>query len=649
MKRNYIIALMLSMAILFPVFSINVSAQAPDVVYTEFVQGNFNHAGDGTAASPYNLFEDAFNAVADGGTIYILGGGAFINVLNGNDPFEVTKNVTIAAAPGIGHRPCLSVRTGGMVLGGDVTFENIVLSFANAYRPVVCANGYTMIMNNVSYHESARTIHLAGGGMPGFSDIASGTHSRIIVKGRESSFGNIYAGSINGSFDKDVDITVNDISGMYIGSVYSCGAAEGYYNGENFLDPDNEPQFPVDNPNNYPVAGRVSIELNNTGIGAVYGMTGGEKNASLSVSTENLYSCSLIYISDLQIKKGIFMPDVMNDGVNVTVNEGASFDMHLLIDCIVNNFTGGGILINDFDGCLTINGTCEGTTEFRTYGAYDNSYIALYNHLYIKTASGTGTFTFNPYPTQKDMTLEKRDDGWYTSEHTGEDIIALTKFDIDDDLIFVRASEINGGNLMSVNVMAEFTEDIFVPDISYIPFEYNVTYNGEKFFVKSDEMDGEYYEGNIKPLNMNFRPVEDVIEISNFSEMYDDFGDIAEGVYDIDIIAPTVTGNVIRSLRLVVLGDDAETDEFIVTDTDGDIHATYTNVTESDINDAVILGCVYQNGVLISVKQDSLTVVRGQSQSFRFDMSDIEYDKVRIFVWDSPETMIPLSGGYSSQ
>lgn len=298
MRRNNIMAFLFSILLLLSAFPANIAAaQPPAVVYTEFVSGNFNHAGDGTPASPYNLFEDAMAAVADGGTIYILGGGAFINVTKGNPPFQITKNVTISSAPGMSAQSNLYTRTAGIVLGANVTFDNIELSFANGFRPVICANGYTLTLNNVSYSTHTRVIHLAGGGLfyaDGTSaSPAAGPHSRIVVTGKDSSFGNIYAGSINGSFDKAVDITVENVAGRNIGAVYAGGAAEGYYNSENFFDINNEPEPPKVNPAAYPVRGKVSVSLNHTGISTVNGATGGTENASVSVWTQHLYSCAL--------------------------------------------------------------------------------------------------------------------------------------------------------------------------------------------------------------------------------------------------------------------------------------------------------------------------------------------------------------------
>lgn len=121
------------------VFPAAVQAYEMTEVYTEFTGGNSNHAGNGTKESPYNLFTDALEAVSDGGTIYI-GSGAFVNEETDGQPLKITKNVTIIPCPDMAYRPSMEIRKGGLVLGANVTFRNIVLSFSNARYAAIFAN-----------------------------------------------------------------------------------------------------------------------------------------------------------------------------------------------------------------------------------------------------------------------------------------------------------------------------------------------------------------------------------------------------------------------------------------------------------------------------------------------------------------------------
>lgn len=649
MKKIYTAVMIISTIVLLSMINITVSAKAPSEVYTSFSSGNSVHSGNGTAASPYSHFEDALEAVADSGTIYIGPKDSFINYFENvpGTPFVITKNVTITAAPGLERIPAFYSRTPGIVLEADVTFRNVNLEFPNGYRPIICANGYTLTMENVSYSNSTRVVHLAGGGMAGYSDAAPGSHSKIIVTGKQSKFGNIYAGSINGGFNGDVDIKIENVPGANLGIIYACGALEGYYNGNNFLDPDNEPGFPTENADIFPVGGAVSVELNNTGVRAVSGTTGGDGGTSVSVSSEFLYSCTLGDVSALTVEGGSFKPDYINDGADITIKNGAELDISDIDTLGINNFYGGGILMMNYYGLLKIRGTCEGETEFRTYGGGQyTSYLVQPEHMYIKTNSGTGTFTFNPYYTQTGMTFDKRNDGWYTSAEPELETDILTGFDFEQDLIFVSESEINNTG-KEIYIASEFTENSLFEELAYIPFEYRIAYKGSYFCAKSELFDEKYYQGNVKDLNLCLTPASnDSIYISKYSDIYGPFEHISSGIYDIEITAPTDKGTVTRLLRLVIFQNEEEKDDFIVTDTDGDIRITYINSKDTDIQNAKILAAAYDCGVMkwIEVSKEDVNIKADSRQSFRFNITDTEYDKVKLFIWDSVYGMEPYDG-----
>lgn len=658
MKR-FITPLLLSVTLILPLFSLEATAQTRTEVYTKFVQGNFNHSGDGSAESPYNLFVDAMDAVADGGTIYIMDGGAFINDTSDEIPFAINKNVTISSLPGASVYPTLNVRKPGIALGSDVTFKNIELSFSNPTRPVVCANGYNLVMDNVFYSKSARKIHLAGGGMYSGAGVSispkAGEHGSITVKGSKSMFGNIYAGSINGNFNNPVNITVCDVASSNIGNIYASGAKEGYYDSNNIFDVNNEPEDPSANPALYPVLGNVLINLNKTGAKEVYGKTGGNTNAAISVSTQYLYSCSLQDIVSLEVKSGHFSPENMNKGADVIVHNGAIFDISQLdTNFEVNNFEGGGIIMVSNSGCLNIIGQCSGETELKiTGGSSAYSGIAQYNHMYVKTES-EGTFILNPYPTQSDMKLEKHDGGWWTSQKL-KDTVSLKSFDIADKIIYTSTADINGytDNTPIIQTTAEFTESSKFEYIGMIPFEYSVTYKGKKFTIPSTpltEFDG-YYEGDIEELNMNFAPIESEIMISNISSSLE-LGEIAEGIYDIEITAPTVTGNVTHSLVLIVRDTVPETrEQFDVTFENGKADVIFTNTNEKQIDNAVMMICLYDNNGLKFLKpaDDKISLKSGETQVVHFDIDGIDYNKLKIMVWDSLETMTPICDYYEKK
>ena len=92
MKLKNILILILCIVLCPPI----VMAVSDNTVYTEFTGGNSSSTGNGTEQSPYNLFEDALNAVEDGGTICVGEKGAFVNSSD-DKPLVINKNVTITS------------------------------------------------------------------------------------------------------------------------------------------------------------------------------------------------------------------------------------------------------------------------------------------------------------------------------------------------------------------------------------------------------------------------------------------------------------------------------------------------------------------------------------------------------------------------
>lgn len=546
MKLKNILILILCIVLCPPI----VMAVSDNTVYTEFTGGNSSSTGNGTEQSPYNLFEDALNAVADGGTICIGDNGAFVN---GSDdsPLAINKNVKITSKGDT--MPELSIRKAGVVLGGNVSFENIVLSLANGNHALIAANGYELTLDNVAYSQNAREVHIVGGTLYNKNGVSLsptvGGKSKIVLKGEKTHFGNIYVGSVNGSFDKDVEIDVDGVNGKNIGKVYSCGAEEGYYNSDNFLDPNNQPTAPTADSALYGVTGSVNINVNNSTVSDIDGDCGNGR-ANVSVSTDYPYSCAMKNIGLLTVDSGKLELAEINNDVNVKINTNGILDMSNLGECSVNNFYGGGTLVLSKDGLLTVNGTLSGVTEFQTLGGLNSSGIAEYNRLYVKTSNGDGSFTFNPYPTQSDMTLNKTENGFKTSAKT-EDSIVLKSFEITGEEFKDTSLEVNQ-SYFDIPIETEFEGNGYY-DISMVPLVYTVSYDGKTYGPReSTLLDDESYEGNFAELNMCFAPISDCISVSKHSSSGGYTGDIAEGVYDVTVVAPTENGNVERSFRLVV-------------------------------------------------------------------------------------------------
>ena len=546
MKLKNILILILCIVLCPPI----VMAVSDNTVYTEFTGGNSSSTGSGTEQSPYNLFEDALNAVEDGGTICVGEKGAFVNSSD-DKPLVINKNVTITSKSDTA--PEISIRKAGVVLGGNVSFKNVVLSLVNGNHALIAANGYTLTLDNVTYFQNTREVHIVGGTLYDKNGVSlsptAGEKSKIVLNGNKTHFGNIYAGSINGSFDKDVEIDINGVTGKNIGKVYSCGAKEGYYNSDNFLDPNNEPTAPTAGSTVYGVTGNVNINLSNSSICEIDGDCGSGR-ANVSVVTEYQYSSAMKNIGLLTVDSGMLELTEINDDVNVKINSNGILDMSNLGECSVNDFYGGGTLVLAKDGLLTVNGTLSGVTEFQTSGGVNSSGIAEYDRLYIKTSKGDGSFTFNPYATQSHMTLDKTVDGFKTSSKTEESVV-LKSFGITGSEFNDTSLEVNQG-YFDIPIETEFEGSGFY-DISMVPLVYTVSYNGETYGPRNSTLtDDGNYEGDFKELNMCFAPITDNISVTKYSSTIGFMDDIAEGVYDVTVTAPTASGNVERSFKLIV-------------------------------------------------------------------------------------------------
>ena len=224
--------------------------------------------------------------------------------------------------------------------------------------------------------------------------------------------------------------------------------------------------------------------------------------------------------------------------------------MSNLGECSVNDFYGGGTLVLAKDGLLTVNGTLSGVTEFQTSGGVNSSGIAEYDRLYIKTSKGDGSFTFNPYATQSDMALDKTVDGFKTSSQTEESVV-LKSFGITGSEFNDASLEVNQG-YFDIPIETEFESSGFY-DISMVPLVYTVSYNGKTYGPRNSTLtDDGNYEGDFAELNMCFAPIMDNISVSKHSSTIGYMDDIAEGVYDVTVTAPTASGNVECSFKLIV-------------------------------------------------------------------------------------------------
>jgi hypothetical protein len=646
LKFASVLVIVLLLCTLFPVTA---NAASRNVVYTCFSAGNNDQTGSGTANDPYNLFEDALNAVADGGTIYISGGKAFVNSAD-NAPLVISKNVTIAPTPGTTSRPTLEMRKGGIVLEGNVTFQNLTLSFPNAYRPIICANGYQLTLDNVSYNSSTRIIHVAGGNMYRINDdltttpVSShtGSGSVITITGAGTNLGNIYAGSINGSFDKSVEIRLTDVSRSKIGSIYASGAVEGRYNGQNFLDPKNEPEAPSANIG-LPITGGVSISLDNSYVGTIDGETGASANASLTVAPETYYTCHVTNLSALTISAGTFAPDETSSlaNANVTVAAAGTLDLNALTDCSVASFTGqGGKLVMASKGHLEIAGNCTGTA---TLSIYMNG-TAVEEHCYVlaeQTTDGQFTSDF----TRTDLNLTYVYGGWWalSTNHTTV-TPKLTSFALPQQSMSVTRSYLSRSYL-SIPVTAEFIENSAEKDLGAIPLEFSVSFNGHTYGPYTSSYSGV----SIEDLGLLLWPAGD--DTGQEIQLYA-FNTVQAGIYQFTITAP-LSGEteVTRTLTVTVTDESTGDNWWYVSGVEtGGVTVVFHNLSQQTISNGVMIAAAYQKGQMQAVEVWDTPVQAGpsQTQEALFLFPNVAYDEIRVFLCDSLQTMKPLCPSYTS-
>ncbi len=427
-----------------------------DAVYTAMLHTSLSdHSGDGSKENPYNRFEDALTNVSDGGTIYIASPGAFINDPGNDMPFIIDKTVHIEPAEGLG-RASLENRAAGVVLGGDVTLSNIEFVFTNPYHAQIFANGHSLILNNITRRENARLVDVVAGGL---FDLygrqmgpVSGSNAQILIQGAVSEFGNIYAGSINGTYYGDASIHVQNTKENMMTSIYACGAKEAEFDRNDFFS-GNEPPSPSAAPNTYKVEGRVSVKLEKTSIMDVDGAGASNGTEFIFHGTEYLAdNLALRNIETLSVEKGNLKPKelLIQDGqkMNLAILPGNILNLANLKNIPVNNFDGGGKLILGKDALMDVAGDLTGETIFEVAGGYGGvSGMALENHVYIKCRPETkGIFTYTPNYSQEHLGFAKQADGSWTVVRSNKITIVYQTNDIEKGDVSIEWETIDPEN-----------------------------------------------------------------------------------------------------------------------------------------------------------------------------------------------------------
>jgi len=491
-KRLWAFFIVLTMCItvqpVVPVKAQEAVQTAARTIYTEFKDGNSTHSGDGSYGNPYNLFEDAYAAAGNGDEISILGSGAFLNA-EAAEPFIFDKSVTVN-----GNGNTFSNRKGGFILNTDVTFKNITLRFSNRLHDAIFANGHKLVLENVTCDSGFRYVDIFGGSLyENGKNMGNhpGSEAQILITGGGTNLGNIYAGSMNGTYDGKTQIVLAHVSGTQNGEIYASGAIEPYVNQDDWFSTQ-EPDPPAAD-GQYTVSGDVEISLTGSDTKQVYGVSENHAGKTfLTIDTDQSYTGipGISKVGNLTVKGGGTFAPAALDSCTVRLEGASAIDLSKMetpqVHSIVSADSAGNRLILGKEQKLNVTDTITGALTFETLnGRNGKSGIAEYNHTYLELGRAADTaVSFTPTDGQAGMTLERTSSGngeiWKTSELSGDGPVAVKNMTINNPVITATVSEISGGR-------KSYLADVSWPDetdetykeLIYVPLQYEVTFNGK--------------------------------------------------------------------------------------------------------------------------------------------------------------------------
>ena len=499
-KRLWAFFIVLTMCItvqpVVPVKAQEAVQTAARTIYTEFKDGNSTHSGDGSYGNPYNLFEDAYAAAGNGDEISILGSGAFLNA-EAAEPFIFDKSVTVN-----GNGNTFSNRKGGFILNTDVTFKNITLRFSNRLHDAIFANGHKLVLENVTCDSGFRYVDIFGGSLyENGKNMGNhpGSEAQILITGGGTNLGNIYAGSMNGTYDGKTQIVLAHVSGTQNGEIYASGAIEPYVNQDDWFSTQ-EPDPPAAD-GQYTVSGDVEISLTGSDTKQVYGVSENHAGKTfLTMDTDQSYTGipGISKVGNLTVKGGGTFAPAALDSCTVRLEGASAIDLSQMetpqVHSIVSADSAGNRLILGKEQKLNVTDTITGALTFETLnGRNGKSGIAEYGHTYLELGRAADTaVSFTPTDGQAGMTLERTSSGngeiWKTSELSGNEPVAVKNMTIKNPVITTTVSEISGSGksyLADVSWPDE-TEETF-KDLACVPLQYEVTFNGKTLSSENDE------------------------------------------------------------------------------------------------------------------------------------------------------------------
>lgn len=382
---------------------------------------------------------EEFHAAMENSSVNVIEVNGTLSPLkgSGNDPLIIKRPLTIRGG-------ALDLWYLGIVLGADVTFQNIEINMASPESNAIVANGYTLTLDRVTKGSNVKwDMHVFCGRMVGYNYANipnSGSNGKVIVKGT-THIGNIYAGNLvhsnvsESSFSGNAAIVIDSTATGTIGNIYGSGGKEVMGEGDgNAVNPGI----------GYKVNGDIDVTIYDSVSKSVVGY---EENLTVEFQgSGNEASPVLENITSLEVVSGLLKPKENSNFIpvlpEITVAEQGTLNLSNYQDMYIGNFNGGGTLVLGKEQKITLEGNISGSTQV-FIDSHMFPQMPADNHTYIEAViAGEENFSFqgsNANPGYVPFFVSNNAGGgiWTTiedmnPEEPAEPVIKITDFNIED-------------------------------------------------------------------------------------------------------------------------------------------------------------------------------------------------------------------------
>ena len=404
--------------------------------------------GSGAEGYPCGDMRTAIDMVMPGGTIVITGKGIQVNDLADapDSPLDITKAITITGESDDINDNTLTLRSGGIILSEDVTFEKVKVVFTNSVNPGIFANGHTLTLKDTSVDSGVYGGDVFAGGLEmevGTQRVKYGTEGsfgQIIMSGTHTSVDDIFAGGVGCDFGnpydtRGVSISLSDCFAG-VGNLY-CYGKDVY---AVYVD------YSID------------IELKDNNITAIYGTESGNL-VNVNFSAKSMKEIAFYNIFMVSVKEGELVPRALNSSAYVGIESEGILNLSKLM--AENNGTyslaglqgNGGTLKLRVSDTLIFGDMVTGTTPVAVLNNNGYPAEAEKNHTYIDTSNLSdcpeSAFVLVPYSEASSLELVNTDGLWQAVQTTGE------KTALEEDKVsvaFVDGDSIYNGKEKAIQV-----------------------------------------------------------------------------------------------------------------------------------------------------------------------------------------------------